>query len=77
MQLLQETRVPLLPATEATLIFILVAILNIPCYCTNNDVYIPDVSAHVYACLTVLHFIVSQQALIMYVILDVRYFTYH
>ena len=65
-QLLQGTRVPLLPATEATLIYIFMATLNIPCYCANNNAYISDVSAHVYTCLTVLHFIVSQQALIMY-----------
>ena len=68
MQLLKGTRIPLLPATEATLIFIFMATLNIPCYCTNNNAYLSDVSAHVYTCLTVLHFIVSQQALIIYVI---------
>ena len=73
MQLLQGTRVPLLPAIEATLIFILMATLNIPCYYTNNNAYISEVSAHVYACLTILHFIVSQQALIMYVICPLFY----
>ena len=73
MQLLQGTRVPLLPATEATLIFILITTLNIPCYCTNNNAYISDVSADVYACLSVLHFIVSQEALIMYVICPLFY----
>ena len=73
MQLLPGTRVPLLPATEATLIYIFMATLNIPCYCTNNNAYISDVSAHVYTCLTVLHFIISQQALIMYVICPLFY----
>ena len=73
MQLLQGTRAPLLPATQATLIFILVATVNIPCYCTNNNAYISEVSAYVYARLTVLHYIVSQQALIMYVICPLLY----
>ena len=63
MQLLQGTKAPLLPATEATLIFILMATVNFPCYYTNNNAYISEVSAYVYARLTVLHFIVSQQAL--------------
>ena len=73
MQLLQGTRVPLLPVTETALIFILMATLNISCYCTNNNTYISEVSTHVYACLTVLHFIVSQQALIVYVICPLFY----
>ena len=73
MQLIQGPRVPLLPASEATLIFILMATLNIPCYCTNNNAYISEVSAHIYTCLTVLHFIASQQAFIMYVICALFY----
>ena len=68
MQLLQGARVPLLPATEATLIFMVMATVNIPFYYTNNNAYISEVSTYVYACLTVLHLIVSQQALIIYVI---------
>ena len=47
-------RIPLLPATEATLIFILMDNLNIPFYCTNNSAYILEVLAHVYAHFTVL-----------------------
>ena len=73
MRLLQGARAPLLPATEATLIFIVMATVNIPCYCTNNNAYISEVSTYVYASLTVLHLIVSQQALNMYVICPLLY----
>ena len=40
MQLLQGARATLLPATEATLIFMVMATVNIPYYCTNNNAYI-------------------------------------
>ena len=46
----------MLPATEATWIFILMDTINIPRYCTKNSAYISEVSAHVNARLAVLHF---------------------
>ena len=66
-------RVPLLSATEATLIFILMTSLNIPCYCTNNGACISEVSAHTYWLFFI--FIVLQQALIVNVMCLSLYIT--